>query len=97
MGFDSEQEYRRFLYGRKGIAYRIELLLQGKTSDITEQMAERFVESAYYKFIFKRYTNYDQSWIVKEPPVKRCKTAKESLLSACNKPYCVIYKPGNRL
>ena len=99
LGFDTESDYRRHLYGRRGISNKIEVLLQGKTTDIPENIACLYVKHTFLKFIFKRYENYnEQDWIVKNQIKNQpYKTAKESILSSCSKPYCVIFKTGNIL
>jgi hypothetical protein len=65
----------------------------GKTSSISEELAIKCVQ---YYFPFdgcydKSFKNYEQN----DHPFKSnsfCKTALESIQSACNQEYCIIFK-----
>jgi hypothetical protein len=67
----------------------------GKTSEITEEVAKKCVQ--YSKPHYNSYLNYTQirgknNTSYSKDEKMWFKTAKESIQSACNQPYCIIYK-----
>lgn len=85
-GFDSESEFRRRMYGRKGISFSVDLIYQGKTSDVPEEIAEKYTGKhldSFWKDYSEPIHNIDYLWV---------ETAKESIESACKQEWCVIYK-----
>ena len=61
-----------------------ELIYAGKTSDISEEIAKECVDWHEFDSDHKLYYNYDgTNWKY---------TAKESIQSACNQEYCIIFK-----
>ena len=80
-----------------------ELIYAGKTSDISEEIAKECVkEIVLTTGIF--YINYRKIAALKLPSEMRprhhnqvvwspmCKTSEESIQSACNQEYCIIFK-----
>lgn len=66
------------------------ILYQGKTSEILEELAKECVDkfSALLPILYWNYsTPYPHYYINCE-----FKTAKESIQSACDKEYCIIFK-----
>lgn len=89
-GFDEEYQYRQRLYGNKGISNSTELLYQGKTNEISEELAKECAELLTPKHPISLWRNYKYD---KPQPASFTKcTAKESIQSACDKEYCIIYK-----
>lgn len=87
-GFDKEWEYRQRLYGNKGISNSIELLYQGRTNKIHEELASqccKYQNSYEGKPFYKEYGGI--TWAT-YPHEK----AKESIQSACQNEFCIIYK-----
>lgn len=94
-GFNSEHEFRRLLYGRRGISFSIDLIYQGKTSEIPEDVAKKCVKTA--PLIFDGYDlvdncgnnvvfkNYETGGFGKRSGIR-------SIQSACKEPYCIVYK-----
>ncbi|MCK9575566.1 MAG: hypothetical protein M0R51_06375 [Clostridia bacterium] len=82
-GFDNEWQYRQKLYGKTGISNSVELLYQGKTSEISEELAIKIAEKGELCEFYWDYNLDDYSKNI---------TAKESIQSACDKEYCIIYK-----
>lgn len=66
-----------------------DVIYKGKTSDIPENVANECVESyCIYKDEYTTFKKYsDITWCVYP-----YETAKESIQSACDNPYCIIYK-----
>lgn len=58
------------------------IIYQGKTSEISEELAIKCIKEG---FLSCDYMNYHNKIIEFE-------TAKESIQSACDKKYCIIYK-----
>ena len=63
----------------------INLIYSGKASEISEEIAEEFVEWSEFDKGIKQYYNYIDDYYPH-------RTAKESIQSACDKEYCIIYK-----
>lgn len=57
----------------------------GKTSEIPEETVKDYIvaNKGAYLLIYKNYSTSHHNWF---------KTIQESILSACDKPYCIIYK-----
>ena len=61
-----------------------DFIYKGKTSDIPEDIAKECVDWHEFDLDHKLYYNYDgTNWKY---------TAKESIKSACNQEYCIIFK-----
>jgi hypothetical protein len=72
------------LYGTKGISRNVTLVYLGKTIDVPEEIAKECVNSIDYDIANKLYQNYsDEYWK---------HSAKDSIQSACNQRFCIIYK-----
>lgn len=71
-------EFIKDIYGDKYI-------YSGKTSEISEDLAEEVVESGVIGGV-------SGIWYKDYGDIFEFKTAKESIQSACNKEYCIIYK-----
>jgi hypothetical protein len=86
-GFDTEEAFRNKLYGTKGIRRSIELIYQGKTDEIPEELAK---EICYKRPHVNTYLKYNGSG--------HFFTAKESIQSAVTEttghvyPFIIIYK-----
>ena len=67
-----------------------DILYSGFTSEISESLASKICDWMFWDEIpeRKRYYNYGKRIGVSFPYL----TAKESIQSACNKEYCIIYK-----
>lgn len=57
-------------------------IYSGKTSEISEELAKECVEWSEFDKDILSYYHYSKAF----------KTAKESIQSACDKEYCIIYK-----
>lgn len=80
-GFDNDLSLNEW-YKSLGLERtNITVLYQGKTSEIPEEIAEVCVIHRNF-YEFKDYSNVLMAY----------KTAKESIQSACNQTYCIIYK-----
>ena len=81
-GFNSDLILQ--LKNKKSIIYK------GMTSDIPESLATTVLDWMFWdeRIERKRYKNYNEPVIVAFPYIDY----KDSIKSACNKPYCVIYK-----
>ena len=67
-----------------------ELIYAGKTSDISEEIAKECVEVTATG-LFKNYIRSDEK--VQDYGMQPISTtAKESIQSACNREYCIIFK-----
>ena len=66
------------------------MLYSGKTSEIPEEIAKMVLDWMFWdeKIEQRMYKNYNKPFIVTYPFVNY----KESIQSACNKEYCIIYK-----
>lgn len=60
------------------------MLYSGKTSDIPEELAKECIESILNDVFANTYKNYNGK--------HRKDSPKESIQSACDKEYCIIYK-----
>lgn len=87
-GFDTQWQYRKRLYGNTGISNSVELIYQGKTSEMPEELASQCCK---YHTIYEGSVHYKEygniTWAT-YPYIE----AKESIQSACNKEFCIIYK-----
>ena len=90
-GFDDVALWNRKLCYLGQVSEKdVELLYQGKTSEIPEELAKECVELLAETSYGNFYRNYQYN---KPQPVSFTKcTAKESIQSACNQEYCIIYK-----
>ena len=84
-GFDSESEFRRRMYGRKGMSFSVDLIYQGKTSDVPEEIARNSTQRSEFDENIIQYYDYEKDYWP-------CRTAKESIQSACKQKWCIIYK-----
>lgn len=67
-----------------------EIIYKGKTSEISEELAKEYVELLAKTSYGNFYRNYQYN---KPQPVSFTKcTAKESIQSACQSEFCIIYK-----
>lgn len=69
-----------------GIEYDKEVIYHGKTSEIPEEVAKKCVLNWRTDGLYNNYkieSQYEEYMF---------KTATESIQSACDKPYCIIYK-----
>jgi len=70
-----------------------ELIYFGKTSEIPEEIANEYIDIEYFgeywqgMWEYKGYKNFDIN-----TPYDHVHTAEESIKSACNSEYCIIYK-----
>lgn len=76
-----------------------EFIYAGKTSEIPEELAEEYVvyddysDEYAYKGCFRNYKNFNSDGDIINYEVQvGFETAKESIQSACDKEYCIIYK-----
>ena len=89
--FEETQECRINMQREKN-NYSI-ILYQGKTSEIPEGLAKEYVDIDYFGEYFQGmwqyqgYRNFDIN-----TPYDHVHTAKQSIHSACDKEYCIIYK-----
>ena len=100
-GFDAECLLGSFEYGL--FSLMIKKIYAGRTEDIPEEFSRNIVRDIVLSTgVF--YINYRKMAALKDHIENRrvwhnqivwepmCKTAKESILTACNKPYCIIFK-----
>lgn len=86
-GFDTEWEYRQYLYGVGGVNRQLDIIYQGKTSEISEDLAKtcvKFSGSSVKDYALSREPHpqvYDNKF-----------TGKESIQTACSQDYCIIFK-----
>ena len=77
-GFCNIEKYDEMIVSLSAILYH------GKTSDVPEEIAKECVDWHEFDSDHKLYYNYDgTNWKY---------TAKESIKSACNQEYCIIFK-----
>ncbi len=76
-------------YRAKNATYFKECLYYGKTSEIPEEIAKRHIKNDGDS-LGEWFKDYSSS-IDNNPPYSK-ETAKESIQSACDKEYCIIYK-----
>lgn len=93
-GFDNYNDYVKFT-GFKYLASK-KVLYHGKTSEIPEEIAKKCVKkfnnpcaigNCHGKFY--DYSQKNRTYTVAD---KLLNTVKESIQSACNQEYCIIYK-----
>lgn len=60
-----------------------DVIYQGKTSEIPEEIARECVKNFGITLFYYDY---------RDLMYQKFETAKESIQSACDKPYCIIYK-----
>lgn len=67
-----------------------DILYKGKTSEIPEDLAKKCV---HFYFPFDHdYTKLFKDYLLEDESINNFNTAKESIQSACDKEYCIIYK-----
>ena len=89
-GFNTLKEVVREQIGRDKTKEFRETLYEGKTSEIPEEIAKECVELTSTG-LYKSYMWNDDK--VEEHGIQPLSnTAKESIQSACNQTYCIIYK-----
>lgn len=65
----------------------------GKTSEILEELAEECVIINLWEGRIDSYRKYNkENFNIKCCDDNNCNSAKESIQSACNQEYCIIYK-----
>lgn len=90
-GFDTNEEVYNFKDSICFLGEPVPYIYIGKTSEISEEMAKRCVE-IHPNIGFKNY-NVPSHIKIKDWTSNWDKfTAKESIQSACDKEYCIIYK-----
>lgn len=78
-GFDN---FRECVFAQD--AYFDRLVYSGKTSEIPEETAKECVDCFKQKWYLDYGADIDYLF--------ELETSKQSILSACDKPYCIIYK-----
>lgn len=63
-----------------------DVIFKGETSEIPEEVAKECVRMGSYTTTFYNYITNDSH------KSNQLSTAKQSIQSACDKPYCIIYK-----
>lgn len=73
-----------------GSGKRMNILYKGKTQEIPEETAKECVE---YFIQRCKYKNYNPDRLIDGIKLMGFNYAQQSILSACDKSYCIIYKP----
>lgn len=83
-GFDSESEFRQYLYGSSGKSYSIEeLIYQGKVVDIPDPVLKRVTEKmSIFTSQYRDYNGTHSDYVA---------TPLESIQTATDKEYCIIF------
>ena len=95
-GFDAKDKLMGFLiknfFDKDNLDKLDDVLYEGKTLDIPEDVASMFCDWTFWdekdQKERRRYYNYGERSVVSYPFL----SAKESIESACNAEYCVVYK-----
>lgn len=84
-GFDLIEE----LQNTEGYKNLIPVIFVGKTSEIPEEIAKECIE---YFIQRCKYRNYNPDKLIDGIKLMGFNYSKQSIQSACDKPYCIIYK-----
>jgi len=86
MGFECMEDISATMAFWRNHPFRTTIMYFGKTSEISEESAKECVRNWRTDGLYNNY--------LMEPQYEECmfKTAKESIQSACQDEYCIIYK-----